>query len=155
MYGQAYSGHEQDLKQATRLARYMVTHWGMSDRLGPMAFRMGEEHVFLGKEIQEARDFSDTTAAIIDQEVQKILREADDRARHLLETNRDKLERLVAALVEKEELYRDEINEIFGGERPSRHSEELQREGLLPSNGEPALAAPASVTAVKDNHKPT
>ena len=54
IYGQPYAGAEQDLKQATRLARYMVTHWGMSDRLGPMSFRVGEEHVFLGKEIQEA-----------------------------------------------------------------------------------------------------
>ncbi len=47
----------------------MVTHWGMSDRLGPMSFRIGEEHVFLGKEIQEPRDFSEETAAVIDEEV--------------------------------------------------------------------------------------
>src|SRR5207247_2726846 len=57
IYGQPYSGQESDLKQATRMARYMVTHWGMSDRLGPMSFRIGEEHVFLGKEIQEPKDF--------------------------------------------------------------------------------------------------
>ena len=50
----------------------MVTHWGMSDRLGPMSFRVGEEHVFLGKEIQEQRDFSEGTATIIDEEVQRI-----------------------------------------------------------------------------------
>ena len=49
----------------------MVTHWGMSDRLGPMSFRIGEEHVFLGKEIQEPRDFSEGTAAVIDEEVQQ------------------------------------------------------------------------------------
>ena len=54
----------------------MVTQWGMSDRLGPMSFRVGEEHVFLGKEIQEPRDFSEGTAQIIDEEVQRILREA-------------------------------------------------------------------------------
>ena len=85
IYGQPFSGHEGDLKEATRLARYMVTHWGMSDRLGPVSFRVGEEHVFLGKEIQEARDFSDGTATIIDEEVQRILREADDHAYKLLE----------------------------------------------------------------------
>jgi cell division protease FtsH len=85
VYGQPYAGAEMDLKQATRLARYMVTHWGMSDRLGPMSFRIGEEHVFLGKEIQEPRDFSEGTAHIIDEEVQRLLREADQRAYDLLE----------------------------------------------------------------------
>jgi cell division protease FtsH len=113
MFGQAFSGHEDDLKQATRLARYMVTHWGMSDRLGPMSFRVGEEHVFLGKEIQEPRDFSEGTAHIIDEEVQRILREADDRAFNLLSTNRDKLDRLVDALLVKEELLREEIDDVL------------------------------------------
>jgi cell division protease FtsH len=113
IFGQAFSGHEDDLKQATRWARYMVTHWGMSDRLGPIAFRVGEEHVFLGKEIQEQRDFSEGSAAIIDEEVQRILREADDHAYDLLRTNRDKVERLVDALMKREELMRDEIELIL------------------------------------------
>jgi ATP-dependent metalloprotease FtsH len=113
VYGQPYAGAEQDLKQATRLARYMVTHWGMSEKLGPMSFRIGEEHVFLGKEIQEPRDFSEATAAVIDEEVQRILREADERAFELLQQNRDKMERLVDALVQKEELLREEIEQIL------------------------------------------
>jgi cell division protease FtsH len=113
VYGQAFAGHEGDLKQATRLARYMVTHWGMSERLGPMAFRVGEEHVFLGKEIQEPRDFSESTAALIDQEVQRLLREADERAYALLAQNRDKLERLVEVLLEREELLREEIEQVL------------------------------------------
>ncbi len=114
MYGQPYAGAEMDLKQATRLARFMVTHWGMSDRLGPMAFRMGEEHVFLGKEIQEARDFSEGTALIIDEEVQRILRDADEQAYKLLEKHRDKLDALVEALLLKEELLKEEIEQIMG-----------------------------------------
>jgi cell division protease FtsH len=113
IYGQPYAGVEMDLKQATRLARYMVTHWGMSDRLGPMSFRMGEEHVFLGKEIQEPRDFSETTAAVIDEEVQKLLRAADEHAYELLKANRDKVERLVDALMQREELLREEIDAII------------------------------------------
>jgi cell division protease FtsH len=112
VFNQAYSGHEDDLKQATRLARYMVTHWGMSDRLGPMSFRVGEEHVFLGKEIQEPRDFSEGTAQVIDEEVQRILREADERAFDLLSTHRAELDRLVEALLQKEELLREEIDQI-------------------------------------------
>ncbi|HTU89340.1 MAG TPA: ATP-dependent zinc metalloprotease FtsH [Gemmataceae bacterium] len=113
IYGQPYAGVEMDLKQATKMARYMVTHWGMSDRLGPMSFRMGEEHVFLGKEIQEPRDFSETTAAVIDEEVQKLLREADEHAYDLLKSNRDKVEHIVDALMQREELLREEIDELL------------------------------------------
>jgi cell division protease FtsH len=116
MYGQTFSGHESDLKQASRLARYMVTHWGMSDRLGPTSYRVGEEHVFLGKEIQEQRDFSEGTATIIDEEVQRILTEADEQAFKLIEAHRDKMDRLVEALLLREELMRDEIDAIFRAE---------------------------------------
>jgi len=114
VYNQPFSGHENDLKQGTRLARYMVTHWGMSERLGPMSFRIGEEHVFLGKEIQEPRDFSEETAAAIDEEVKKLLLQADDQAYQLLAANREKLDRLVEELVVKEELHKEEIDAILG-----------------------------------------
>src|SRR6202035_3414929 len=113
LYHQPYSGHEDDLKQATKLARYMVTHWGMSDRLGPMSFRVGEEHVFLGKEIQEQRDFSEGTAQIIDEEVQRLLREADQRAYELLEKNRADLDLLAETLLQREELQREEIDDLL------------------------------------------
>jgi cell division protease FtsH len=113
VFNEAYSGHEDDLKQATRLARYMVTHWGMSERLGPMSFRVGEEHVFLGKEIQEPRDFSEGTAEIIDEEVQRLLREADQRAYELLENHRHDLDRLAEALLQREELQREEIDQLL------------------------------------------
>ncbi len=114
MYAQPYSGAEMDLKQATRLARYMVTHWGMSERLGPMSFRVGEEHVFLGKEIQEPRDFAETTMGTIDEEVQKLLREADDRAYQILAEHRPELDRVVEALLEKEEIYKEDLEKILG-----------------------------------------
>jgi cell division protease FtsH len=113
VYGQPYAGAEMDIKQATRLARYMVTHWGMSERVGPVAFRVGEEHVFLGKEIQEARDFSEGTAQIIDEEVQRILREADQEAFDLLSRHRADLDRLVEALLAKEEMQREEIEQLL------------------------------------------
>src|SRR5208337_4279697 len=111
IYSQPYAGVEMDLKQATRLARYMVTHWGMSDRLGPMSFRIGEEHVFLGKELQEPRDFSEGTAQIIDEEVQRMLRDADERAQTLLTANRDKLEALVEGLIQREELLKEDLDQ--------------------------------------------
>ncbi|HEV3025309.1 MAG TPA: ATP-dependent zinc metalloprotease FtsH, partial [Pirellulales bacterium] len=114
IYGQPYAGEEDDLKKATKLARYMVTHWGMSEKLGPMSFRVGEEHVFLGKEIQEPKDFSEGTAQIIDEEVQKLLRAAEERATDLLIRHRDDVEHIVEALLEKEELLFDEIEQILG-----------------------------------------
>jgi cell division protease FtsH len=113
VFNETTSGAAMDLKQATRIARMMVTQFGMSERVGPMTFRVGEEHIFLGKEIQEARDFSEGSAAIIDQEVQRILREADEQAYELLKNNRDKMERLVEALLQREELVREEIEQIL------------------------------------------
>ncbi len=106
IYNQPYAGAESDLKAATRLARQMVAHWGMSDRLGPIALRVGEEHVFLGKEIQEARDFSEKTAGLIDDEVQRLLREADDQAYELLKPIATEMEQVVDALMLREELLR-------------------------------------------------
>jgi cell division protease FtsH len=114
LYGQAYTGVEGDLKQATRLARNMVTHWGMSERLGPMSFRIGEEHVFLGKEIQEPRDFSEAMMGTIDEEVQKLLREADERAYQILAARRTELDRVVEGLVEKEELFNEDLEKLLG-----------------------------------------
>jgi cell division protease FtsH len=136
VYGQPYAGAESDLKQATRLARYMVTHWGMSDRLGPMSFRIGEEHVFLGKEIQEQRDFSEGTARIIDEEVQALLRQADQRAYEHLELHRTDLDRLAEALLQREELARDEIDRLL-------------HEGGTVADGRVKAAALASVERVE------
>jgi cell division protease FtsH len=113
VYNQPYAGAESDLKSATRLARQMVAHWGMSDRLGPIALRVGEEHVFLGKEIQEARDFSEKTAGLIDDEVQRLLREADAQAFELLKAHRDQMERIVDNLMLREELLREDIEALL------------------------------------------
>jgi cell division protease FtsH len=139
IYGQPYAGAESDLKQATRLARLMVTHWGMSDRLGPMAFRIGEEHVFLGKEIQEARDFSEGMAQVIDEEVQELLREADTQAYDLLEKNRPDLDRLAEALLHKEEMSREELDLLL-------------RENPNLTNGRPTseIIAPGSSKALPE-----
>jgi cell division protease FtsH len=136
IYGQPDAGAEQDIKQATKLARYMVTHWGMSERLGPMSFRIGEEHVFLGKEIQEPRDFSEGTAQIIDEEVQKLLREADQKAYEFLRDSRAELDRIVDALLDHEELDRKEIEELLNPEH--RTSQGPAEESAAP----PLILAP-------------
>ncbi|TWT74573.1 ATP-dependent zinc metalloprotease FtsH [Posidoniimonas polymericola] len=115
IYDEFSAGAESDLKRATSLARRMVTHWGMSERLGPVAYSTGEENPFLGREIvQDQRHFSEHTAQVIDEEVSKILHNAADRARSLLTENRDKLETLTNGLLEKEELDEDEITALIG-----------------------------------------
>ena len=88
------AGAEDDLNKATQLARRMVTHWGMSERLGPVAFRDGEDHPFLGREMAEPRRFSEHTAQVIDEEVSRLLRDAADKATAMLNEHRDKLDAL-------------------------------------------------------------
>ena len=108
------AGAENDLKQATQLARRMVTHWGMSERLGPVAYRTSEEHPFLGKEIHEQREFSEHTAQVIDEEVAKILHDASDRAMDVLTQSRDQLEKLAMALEQQEILDEADIEQLLG-----------------------------------------
>jgi cell division protease FtsH len=108
------AGAEDDLKRATQIGRRMVTHWGMSERLGPVAYRTSEEHPFLGKEIHEQREFSDHTAQVIDEEVTRIMHSAADRATRLLEEHRDKLNAVARALIEREILDEREIEAIIG-----------------------------------------
>jgi cell division protease FtsH len=108
------AGAENDIQQATDIARRMVAHWGMSETIGPVAFHQSEEHPFLGKEMHEMRQFSEETAHIIDQEMQRFVNEASLRATDLLTAHRDKLEQIAQALLEREELDRDEITAILG-----------------------------------------
>lgn len=91
----------------------MVTHWGMSDKLGPMAFHRGEEHVFLGREIAQPRDFSEYTARIIDDEVGALVRDIEKKVAALLSGHRPQLDALAEALLESETLEAGEIQAII------------------------------------------
>jgi cell division protease FtsH len=108
------SGAENDLKQATRLARKMVVDWGMSERLGHQALGGDSDQVFLGEEIAKRREYSEWTAQIVDEEVKSVLDQAFRRSMDTLEENRDGLEKLVTVLREKEEVPGDEVLEILG-----------------------------------------
>jgi cell division protease FtsH len=114
VFGEYSAGAEDDLKRATQLARRMVTHWGMSERVGPVAFRTSEEHPFLGREISEQREFSEHTARVIDEEVTSILHKAADRATVVLKENRDKLDKISLALVEREIIDDNDIEQLIG-----------------------------------------
>ncbi len=86
----------------------------MSEKLGPVAFRRGEEHIFLGREMTQQRDFSEHTAQIIDDEVRTLLKDIERDVDTLLNQHRQQLESLAAALLEKETLEADDIEEIIG-----------------------------------------
>jgi cell division protease FtsH len=106
------TGAGEDLKQATQLARRMVCQWGMSEKLGAVTFRQGEEHVFLGREMTEQKDFSEHTARLIDEEIQRIVHTMEQRAEQLLEQHQAKLEILAEALLEQETLEAEDIEAL-------------------------------------------
>lgn len=107
------TGAESDLKQSTGLVERMVCQWGMSDKLGPVAFPRGEEHVFLGRELGESKHYSEHTAMLIDDELRRIIDESYQRAMDLLTEHRDKLETLSQELLEKEILTDREIYDLL------------------------------------------
>jgi cell division protease FtsH len=112
VYGVTTTGAANDLTVATELARKMVTEWGMSDRVGPMAWGSSQQ-VFLGESLVSGRDYSDDTAAIIDQEVERILRTHEDRARLALVEHRGALNRIAEALLDKETISGAEVAELL------------------------------------------
>jgi cell division protease FtsH len=113
IFGEVSSGSEEDLKQATHLARHMVTHWGMSERLGAVAFKRGEEHIFLGREMTQQRDFSEKTANIIDEEIFGLIKGVEVKVKDLLNDHRAQLDALANALLEHETLEADDIQSIL------------------------------------------
>lgn len=107
------TGAGNDIERATELARKMICEWGMSDRLGPLNYGKKEEHIFLGKEIAQHRDFSERTAQEIDGELQKIVTGCFERARQLVLGNMDALHAIANKLLEKEALDGQEIDTII------------------------------------------
>jgi cell division protease FtsH len=115
VYNQPYAGAESDLKRATRLARMMVTHWGMSEKLGPLSLGKDHEEVFLGREISNSRNFSEKVAEDIDNEIHRLVTSGYKRAINILRENRDQLEALAESLLIKETLDRKQIDDLMAG----------------------------------------
>jgi cell division protease FtsH len=108
------SGAEDDIRQATSLARAMVARWGMSAEIGPVDLRESEEHPFLGREIAQPRRYSEHSAEAVDHAVQTLLREAEQHAREIIREHRTDLERLIGTLEEQETLHREQIEQCLG-----------------------------------------
>ena len=113
IFGEQTTGAQNDFEQATDTARNMVTRWGMSD-LGPLVFGKRDEQIFLGKEIAHHKDYSEKTAVEIDQAVSQIITTCYQKAKDLLENNLDELKKLADALLERETLILEEIEDILG-----------------------------------------
>jgi cell division protease FtsH len=118
IYEETTVGAENDLERATSVARRMVTHWGMSTKLGPVSYKTSDDDPFLGREMHQQRQFSEHTQEVIDGEVARILMDASNRATHLLTDKREELETITQAMLEREELTELEIEGLIG---PSIH----------------------------------
>ncbi|HEX6310960.1 MAG TPA: ATP-dependent zinc metalloprotease FtsH [Acidimicrobiia bacterium] len=143
VYGHLSTGAQNDLVGCTELARKMVREWGMSDRIGPMAWG-SQGAVFLGEDLVHTRDYSDDTARVIDEEVERILREEEDRARRVLSENRAGLEAVARSLLEHETLDGDEVARLVdeaagrrvGGPRLVQRADGTEAEVEPPAEGQ-------------------
>lgn len=107
------TGASNDIERATKIARAMVTQYGMSDRIGPMTLGVGQEEVFLGRDLAQSKEYSEETASIIDEEVKSIIDTAYKTAEEILRRNIDKLHAVAGVLLEKEKIDGDEFEAIF------------------------------------------
>jgi len=116
IFGEASTGPSNDIEQVTRIARAMVTRWGMSERLGPRTFGKTDEMVFLGREISETRNYSEKIAEEIDDEVRRLIEEAQERARNILREHRDLLDKLATVLLDVETLEGDQLTKLLNSD---------------------------------------
>lgn len=113
IFGEVTTGASSDLRQATRLARRLITEFGMSEKLGARTFGEKEEMIFLGREIHEQRDYSEKVAETIDQEISHLLAEATKTALEIIRKKKNKLEEIVKILLEKETIEKEDFEAIF------------------------------------------
>ena len=118
--GSVSSGADDDIRQASALARAMVGRWGMSREIGPIDLRESEEQPFLGREIAQPRRYSEHSARALDEAVSALLKKAEDTAREIIRVQRDALDRLVTKLEERETLERNDIEDCLGARQGSK-----------------------------------
>jgi cell division protease FtsH len=113
IFGEVTTGAANDLKEATKIARQLIMQYGMSDVLGPRTFGKREELIFLGREITEQRDYSEKIAELIDKEINKLITQAIKTAKNIIKKKQSKLKEIVANLMKKETLEKEEFEAIF------------------------------------------
>ncbi|EIC20636.1 ATP-dependent metalloprotease FtsH [Thiorhodovibrio frisius] len=140
------TGASNDIQRATELARNMVTRWGLSDRLGPLAYGEDEQEVFLGHSVTQHKSVSDETSHVIDEEVRSFIDRNYERAKNLLNENMEKLHNMAAALIKYETIDLEQINDIMEG-RPPRPPKDWDKED---AQHPPGGSADAPVTSDED-----
>jgi len=138
-FGEITSGAHDDIERTTNMARRMVTEWGMSEKLGPLTFGTKQEEVFLGRDIARQRNYSEDVAALIDEEVRRFVHEAYERAKQILITHQDALNKLGEVLLEKETLEGKELADLLAQLLPPRP---------VPAPAKPAASSPAAAGAL-------
>ncbi|HET7376243.1 MAG TPA: ATP-dependent zinc metalloprotease FtsH [Anaerolineae bacterium] len=144
VFDELTTGASNDLEKATEIARSMVTRWGMSDKLGPLVYGKKDELVFLGKELGEQRDYSESVAQEIDAEVRRIMAEAHETARKMLIDNREKLDRVAGTLMEIESLDMADFEAVWNGEQPKGPEASDSTPTPKPTKPSPESPAPSS-----------
>ena len=144
---QMTTGASNDFERATTMARRMVTQWGMSESLGTMVYSEDETEAFSGRPFNSTRNISEATLQKVDAEIRRIIDQQYNLARHLIETNRDKIEAMTAALLEWETIDADQINDIMAGNppRPPKPSQATVAP-VPPKDVPPTAAAPTTTT---------
>ena len=143
IFNKMTTGAGNDIEQATQIARKMVTEWGMSDLLGPMTFGKKNEEIFLGREIQSQRDYSEVTARMIDEEISKIIRNAQRVSETILNDNEDLLHSMAKSLLMHETIDAKDIDKLLTGKKIIRRKSNTSKS----SNGK--LSAKSSVAGKK------
>ena len=162
------TGASNDIERATKLARNMVTKWGLSDELGPIAYGEDEEEVFLGRSVSQTKNVSDATARKIDEVVQNILDNAYQRTTQLLTDNIDKLHMMADALLQYETIDASQIDDIMNGKRPGpprdwnrdgrgsgKPAEDQGAARPTSLSPEPGVIAPESPADIKESVEPS
>ena len=111
--GDISTGASNDIERATAIAKSMITKYGMNERLGTVTYGSESQEVFLGRDLAQEKTYSEETAAIIDEEIKKMIATSYQRAKELLEQNRDKLDAVAKVLIEKEKITEEEFNQVF------------------------------------------
>ncbi len=142
------SGAASDIQQATAMAKAMIMHWGMSERLGNVLYGESQEYVFLGRDMMRSKDYSEQTAQEIDNEVKRIIDEAYRTAKQLIDTNRDKLELIAKALLEFETLDGAQVADIV-------RNGTFTPPNKPPGDMGPPMGAPAGTPLPEAPPKPT
>ena len=151
IFNKMTTGAGNDIEQATKIARSMVTEWGMSETLGPMTFGKKNDEVFLGRDIQSQRDYSDVTARMIDVEIAKIIRNAQKKSEDILDKNKELLHSIANSLLKHETIDSKDIQQILEGKRIIRKKTNVKNS--KPTNGKIKKARPSNSPKIKANGK--